>query len=78
MTLLKLDDFTPVEQESLEKFAQKYMQDTNSITNGDTLRMGLSLKIIDEIGADSYFKNSTYIQSKIDLIQENLSSILDR
>lgn len=76
--MLTLNSFNAEEQKELELFAEQYMNDTNSATNGDSLRMALSLHGIENSDINDYKKNFTSVDNIITSIYKNISSILDR
>lgn len=75
---IRLESFSKEEMEILQVFARDNMQDTNSATNGDSLRMGLTLKVYKQLGDDVYQENKALIQEKIDSIHRKLASVFDR
>ena len=78
MTKLSIDNFTASEIIELETFTQKYMKDTNSATNGDSLRMALSLYGIEKFSEDDYFANFDAIDNAINKVYTNLNAVFDK
>lgn len=78
MTKLSIDNFNENELMELESFTQKYMNDTNSATNGDSLRMALSLYGIEKFSEDEYFSNFDAVDSAINKVYTNLNAVFDK
>lgn len=72
MATLSINNFSQDEINELEK----KLENVNFDNKNDSLRMWLSLKVMNVIGKDSYKIHSKYIQEKIDIIYNNLASIL--
>lgn len=70
--MLKIENFTSGELEKLQKFCEWWIN-IDSITCWDSLRMGITMKIVKEVWYDSYNENKEFINKEIDKIYSKLN-----